>query len=73
MSSHNTKEKLENLVSSLIKEAEIHYQKMYRYNPEKLKEEIITDIQTEFDIPDYKYAKELYDTIKQKEKKNKKE
>lgn len=71
MSSY-TKENLENLVTSLIKEAEIHYQKMYRYNPEKLKEEIITDIQIEFNIHDYKDAKEMYDLIKQKEQKDQK-
>lgn len=69
MSSY-TKEKLENLVTSLIKEAEIHYQKIYRYNPEKLKEEIILDIQTEFNIRDYKDAKEMHDLIKEKKEKN---
>jgi hypothetical protein len=71
MSSY-TKEKLENKIASLVKEAEIHYQKMYRYNSEKLKEEIITDIQIEFNIQDYKDAKEIYELIKQKDKKEQK-
>jgi hypothetical protein len=62
MSSYTT-EKIYSAIKSLINDAEEHYGKLYEDNIDKIKTEIIKDIQEELHIK-FEEAKQLYELLK---------
>ena len=62
MSSYTT-EKIYSAIKSLINDAEEHYGKLYKDNIDKIKTEIIKDIQEELYIK-FEEAKQLYELLK---------
>ena len=62
MSSYTT-EKIYSVIKSLVNDAEEHYGELYKNNIDKIKSEIIKDIQEELHIT-FDEAKELYEILK---------
>ena len=61
-----TTEKIYSVIKSLINDAEEHYGKLYEDNINKIKIEIIKDIQEELHIT-FEEAKEVYELSKENE------